>query len=438
MLERNARAGGGCSTGEITLPGFLHDLGSSVYPMAIASPFYRSLPADIPWIEPAAPCAHPLDDGTAVLLHHSIEETVANLDAVDGRKYRSLFEPLVERFSELAEEILGPIAHIPERPFLLARFGLSALLPAASLARSRFAGTRARALFAGVAAHSVPPLEAPTSAAVALVLMAAGHAVGWPIVRGGGQTLTDILVRQLEFLGGRVETCHEVTQLPESDLVLADITPRQLIRIAGAELSSAYRGQLERFRYGAGAFKIDYALSSPIPWTAKECCGAATTILEGRSKRLQTRNARSTPRGPSFCSFSPHSSMRRERPKANILRGPIAMFPTGTIQIASKPLRARLNGSRRVSKIAFWPGLSHPCGVGTLEPEPGGRRSLGRRDESWSTVLSPDSFALSHVCAQPFSLRSIDSAGGRGAWHVRISHVAKAALRYLNSEARKK
>jgi len=286
VCERNAQIGGACSTGEITLPGFHHDLGSSAYPMGFASPFFRSLPIDIPWIEPSAPCAHPLDDGTAVMLEHSIEDTIANLDAGDRRKYRSLLGPLASRFAELTAEILGPIQHIPHHPLVLARFGLSALLPAESLARSRFAGVRARALFAGMAAHSVLPLETPTSAAVALVLMAAGHAGGWPILRGGGQSLTSALARHLEDLGGRIESSREIVELPKSDLILADITPRQLISIAGSELSLGYRKQLARFRYGAGAFKIDYALNAPIPWTARECSRAATVHLGGSLEEI--------------------------------------------------------------------------------------------------------------------------------------------------------
>ncbi len=281
VVERNRQIGGACSTSETTLPGFRNDLASSVYPLGVASPFFRSLPIEIPWIEPPAPCAHPLDDGSAVMLEHSIDDTVGNLDASDGRKYRSLLEPLARSFTDLAVDLLGPLQKIPHHPLLLARFGLSALLPGGSLARSRFSGVRARALFAGMAAHSVLSLEAPGSAAVGLVLMAAGHASGWPVVRGGAQTLTDALVQYLVSLGGRVETCREVTQLPETDLTLADVTPRQLLQIAGPALPSSYRRQLERFRYGAGTFKIDYALNSPIPWTANDCARAATVHLGG-------------------------------------------------------------------------------------------------------------------------------------------------------------
>src|SRR5713101_2669094 len=286
VFERNSQIGGACSTAETTLPNFRQDLGSSVYPMGVASPFFRSLPVTIPWIEPTAPCAHPLDDGTAVLLEHSIEATVATLDACDGGRYRSLIAPLASEFAELAEDILGPIQHIPRHPFVLARFGASALLPATSLARSHFTGKRAQAFFAGMATHSVLSLEAPASAAVGLILIAAGHASGWPILRGGAQALTDALARYFKDLGGSIEINREVTQLPGADLILAGITPRQLIRIAGPHLPEDYRSRLERFRYGGGAFKIDYALSAPIPWTARECSRAATVHVGGTLEEI--------------------------------------------------------------------------------------------------------------------------------------------------------
>jgi phytoene dehydrogenase-like protein len=286
VFERNAQIGGACSTAETTLPNFRQDLGSSVYPMGVASPFFRSLPVSIPWIEPTAPCAHPLDDGTAVMLEHSIEATVATLDACDASRYRSLIARVASEFAELSEDIFGPIQHVPRHPFVLARFASSAIQSAAALARSHFTGKRARAFFAGMATHSVLPLEAPASAAVALTLMAAGHANGWPILRGGAQALPDALAQHFEDLGGRIEINHEITQLPEADLILAAITPRQLLRIAGSQLPSRYCRRLERFRYGAGAFKIDYALSAPIPWAASECSRAATVHLGGTLEEI--------------------------------------------------------------------------------------------------------------------------------------------------------
>ena len=286
VLERNNQIGGACSTAETTLPNFRQDLGSSAYPMGVASPFFRSLPINIPWIEPAAPCAHPLDDGTAVMLEHSIEATVDTLDECDESSYESLIAPLASEFAELSEDILGPIQHIPRHPMLLARFGSSALLSAVSLARFRFAGRRAQALLAGMATHSVLSLEAPASAAVALTLIAAGHTSGWPILRGGAQTLPDALARYLQDLGGHIETEREVIELPQNGLILADITPRQLLRIAGSQLPPHYCKRLERFRYGAGAFKIDYALRAPIPWTAPECTRAATVHIGGSFEEI--------------------------------------------------------------------------------------------------------------------------------------------------------
>jgi phytoene dehydrogenase-like protein len=227
-----------------------------------------------------------LDDGTAILLEHSIEDTIEQLDASDRKAYRSLMEPIVSNFPALVDEILGPMLHVPDSPFVLARFGLSAVLSALSLAYSHFEGQRARALFAGVSTHSILPLESTASAAVGLTMLAAGHTKGWPILRGGAQSLTDAVVRYLGELGGHVESGHEVSELPSADLVLADITPRQLLRIAGSHLSTNYRDHLEQFRYGAGAFKIDYALSAPIPWIARECSRAATVHIGGSLEEI--------------------------------------------------------------------------------------------------------------------------------------------------------
>ncbi len=288
VFERNGRIGGGCSTAEVTLPGFRHDLGSSVYPMGYASPFFRSLGLNVKWLEPPACCAHPLDDGTAVMLEHSVEATAEGLDAEDRAAYGALMNSIVADVPKLIGELLGPVVHLPHAPVALARFGLPALLPATTLARLRFKGARARALFAGMAAHSVLPLEEPTSAAVGLVLMAVGHASGWPILGGGAQTLMDALAAKLRALGGEIRTGQEVTELGPESVTMADVTPRQLLRIAGERLPESYRRQLEAFRYGAGSFKVDYALSQPIPWTARECLRAGTVHVGGTLEEVAT------------------------------------------------------------------------------------------------------------------------------------------------------
>lgn len=286
VFERNPQIGGACSSAETTLPGFRQDLGSSAYPLGVASPFFRSLPSPLPWIEPSAPCAHPFDDGTAVMLEHSIVNTADTLDECDRDRYRSLIEPLELNFPELCEDVLGPIQHVPRHPLILAKFGAVALRSAATFAQSQFRGKRARAFFAGMATHSVLSLTAPASTAVALFLLASGHSTGWPILLGGAQALPEVLAGYLEELGGSTKVNHEVCELPDSDLVLAAVTPRQLLQIAGKQLPMDYRSRLERFRYGAGAFKIDYALNAPIPWAAPECSRAATVHVGGSFEEI--------------------------------------------------------------------------------------------------------------------------------------------------------
>ena len=231
------------------------------------------------------------------MLERSVAETMDQLETSDRKSYRTLMEPLAEGFSDLFEDVMQPLLHVPKHPLLMARFGISAMLPASTFATQRFKGVRARALFGGMAAHAVQALESPVSAAVGLVLMAAAHSSGWPIVRGGAQTLTDGMVGDLEKQGGRVETGREVEEVSAAgsqwsvagetyDLVLGDVTPRQLIKIAGEALSESYRRDLSNFKYGAGVFKVDYALSEPIPWTAKECLRAATVHLGGTFEEI--------------------------------------------------------------------------------------------------------------------------------------------------------
>jgi phytoene dehydrogenase-like protein len=287
VYERNLRIGGACSTAEVTLPGFRHDLGSSAYPMGIASPFFRALPLErhgLRWIEPDVPFAHPLDDGTAVLQEHSLDRMGEQLDPHDARAWQRLFAPTVRNWGKVVEDGLQPLLHVPRHPVAMAAFGLPALLPAQMLAKLLFRSERARALFAGAAAHSVLPLSHLASSAPGIVLAAAGHAVGWPIAAGGAQSITDALASYLRSLGGTVITGTQVdtlAQLPPADATLFDTGVDALIRIAGNALSPGYVRQLRRFRPGPGIFKLDYALSQPIPWRAPECLRSATVHLGG-------------------------------------------------------------------------------------------------------------------------------------------------------------
>ncbi|HZE22421.1 MAG TPA: NAD(P)/FAD-dependent oxidoreductase [Blattabacteriaceae bacterium] len=276
VLEGADTAGGGVRSAELTLPGFVHDVCSTIYAMVVCSPFLRELPLDkhgLNWAFPPAPLAHPLDDGSAVMLHQSLDETARSLNvngSADGDGYRRLMGDLVARWQDLLQDVFVPPG-IPKHPVFFAKFGMLAIRPATSLARAYFKTERGRALFAGVAAHSMLPLEKLTTSAVALVLAVAGHAAGWPFARGGSQQLTAALVKYLESL----------EQLPPARAILLDVTPRQLIRMAGAKLPGSYRRNLERFEYGPGVYKLDWALHQPVPWRAKECAQAGTVHLGG-------------------------------------------------------------------------------------------------------------------------------------------------------------
>lgn len=286
VLERAPTIGGGARSEELTLPGFVHDTCSTVHPLGITSPVFRRMPLEshgLRWVSPPAAVAHPLDGGRAAILERSVRATAALLGR-DGPAYHAIFGRLATRWDHLAPEILGPVLHLPRHPLLLARFGLPALLPASLLARRAFRDDPARALFAGIAAHATLPLEDAPTAAFGLVLGLAGHAVGWPLVRGGSQRLADALASYLRSLGGEIVADAPVTDLadlPPARAVLLDVTPAQLLRLGGAQLPEGYRRRLSRYRYGLGTFKVDWALDGPIPWLAPECRRAATIHVGG-------------------------------------------------------------------------------------------------------------------------------------------------------------
>ena len=283
VLEAAERAGGGLRSAELTEPGFTHDLCATIFAIGAVSPFLRSLPAGTcEWVVPPLALAHPFDDGGAAILDRSVATTAAGLGA-DAPAWARTFGALVDRWDAVAADALGPL-RVPRHPLLLARFGLDAMRSADVLARARFAGTHARALFAGLAAHGNLPLDGAATAAIGLVLGATAHAGGWPVAKGGSQRIADGLVTHLASLGGTVVTGARVAsldELPSAPCVLLDVTPRQLVAMAGVRLPVRYRRRLERFRLGAGIFKVDYALESPIPWRARECVRAATVHLGG-------------------------------------------------------------------------------------------------------------------------------------------------------------
>ena len=295
VLEANDTIGGGCRSAALTLPGFLHDVCSAFHPMGAASPFFRALDLGregLEWIEPPAALAHPLDDGTAVLLERSIDATASGLGA-DGRMYRRLVEPLSRAWDELAADALGPLVRIPRHPFLLARLGIPGILPARVLARL-FRSPRTRALLAGLAAHSALPLDAPLTGSFALMFAVTTHVANWPIPRGGSQRIADALAARLQSLGGAVVTGQrvgDIGELPAAKAILFDVTPLQLDRIAGSRLDSGYRDQLRAYRYGPGVFKVDYAIDGPIPWRAADCLRAGTVHLGGTMDEIAESEA---------------------------------------------------------------------------------------------------------------------------------------------------
>jgi phytoene dehydrogenase-like protein len=288
--EADETIGGGVRSAELTLPGFVHDVCAAIYPFGAASPFFRELELDVEFVDPPAAAAHPFDDGSAVLLERDVEATAAQLGE-DAGAYMRLMAPLVKGWEAIEPVLLASL--LPPSPRALVRLARtlgvrggatsvrSALAPARALAERTFTGERARSFFAGHAAHSVLPLERRPSAAFGLLLATLGHVTGWPVARGGSQRLADALADRLRRLGGSIHTSSPVDALPDARLVLADVSPPELLRIARGRLPERYARQLQRYRFGPGAFKLDWALDGPIPWRAPECRRAATVHLGG-------------------------------------------------------------------------------------------------------------------------------------------------------------
>lgn len=290
VFEAKDTIGGGVRTKEATLPGFKHDICSAIHPLAFGSPFFRTLSLEqhgLEWIHPPYALAHPFDDGHAVLLSRSIEETASNL-AGDAAAYIKLMNPVVQSWPEIEPALLGPLK-FPAHPLSLARFGLKALFPVEYLAKTVFRAQYAKGFLAGLAAHSMLSLNSPATSAFGLILAASGHMYGWPFPRGGSQQIANALAQIFMEMGGEIQTNTEITSLdsiPDSTVILADITPGQLLHIAGNHLPPGYKRGLERYRYGPGVFKIDYALDAPIPWKSPDCALAGTVHLGGTLEEI--------------------------------------------------------------------------------------------------------------------------------------------------------
>ena len=294
VFEAEPVPGGGARTLPLTLPGFQNDFGSAVHPFAVGSPFFSSLPLaghGLEWIHGEAPLAHPLDDGSTVVLERDLKHAERALGA-DGKLWRGLMQPAADDWMEFAEDTLGPALRIPRHPLCMARFGLSAIQSAQGFAKSHFVSPRTRAVFAGLAGHSFLSFDQPLSATIGWMFGITIHAVGWPIPRGGAQAITQALIGYLESLGGTVHTSCRIDAAAfrelesKSDLVFFDTAPGQLVEIVGERLSPKYKNELERFQRAPGAFKIDYALSQPVPWRTPDCGRAITVHLGGAFEEI--------------------------------------------------------------------------------------------------------------------------------------------------------
>jgi phytoene dehydrogenase-like protein len=290
VFEQAETVGGGTRTLELTQPGFQHDICSAIHPMAKSSPFLNTLPLEnygLEWVQPEVPVAHPLDDQPAGALFRSFDKTVAHLQA-DGPVYKKLAKPFLDSWNDLLPDLLAPFSLLPGHPILMARFGLQAMRSANGFA-DKFSTTKTRALFAGLAGHGIMSFDQPATAAIGLVLGFAAHTVGWPYPRGGSHQITKSMAKYFESLGGEIETNAPISsldQLPKSATVFFNNTPQQIIDIAGSKLSSSYRKKLQKFNYGSGIFKLDFALSEPIPWKDELCRKAGTVHLGGTFEEI--------------------------------------------------------------------------------------------------------------------------------------------------------
>lgn len=290
IIEAEESIGGGTRTKELTEPGFLHDVCSAVHPTGIGSPFFRTLPLTdygLEWIHPKFPVAHPLENGDAIIASQSLEKTLERMGK-DGKNYKSLIKSFVEGWDYLSDDLFAPV-RVPNNPLSMARFGWFGMLSAKLLSNSMFDTPQVKAYFAGLAAHSIIPLENSFTASFGLVLATAIHSVGWPIAKGGSASITNALAGYFKSLGGEIETGTRISntsELPSSKTILFDLTPHQIVKIADQELPLGFKNKYLGYKYGPGAFKMDFALSEPVPWVNSDCAGAGTLHLGGSFEEI--------------------------------------------------------------------------------------------------------------------------------------------------------
>ncbi|HYL81556.1 MAG TPA: NAD(P)/FAD-dependent oxidoreductase [Candidatus Acidoferrum sp.] len=444
LYEASDTIGGGTRSAELTLPGFVHDICSAVHPLALASPFFRTNPFaehTLDWVHPPAPLAHPFDDGSAVMLERSIATTARALGS-DAAAYGRLIQRFADEWDDFGPSLLGPLLRLPPHPITLARFAKCGLLPASRLARRLFREEPSRALFAGLAAHSLLSLDQPLSASFGLVLGILGHVVGWPIARGGSQRIAEALAGHLRSLGGKIITGRKIEsldQLPAARAVLFDLSPRQLLRIAGDRLPASYRRRLARYRYGPGVFKLDYALDGPIPWKAAECLRAATVHLGGELAEIAASeravNQQKVPEHPFVLVTQPSLFDPTRAPQGKHTAWAYCHVPSGCVVDMTARIEAQIERfapgfrSRILARHALPPAaleVHNPnCIGGDIS---GGVHDLRQLFARPALRLDPYS-----TPARGLFLCSASTPPGGGVHGMCGYHAAQSALRFLSS-----
>jgi phytoene dehydrogenase-like protein len=431
VLEAMEKPGGAARSAELTLPGYIHDCGSAIHPMGAASPYFRALALErhgLEWVHPEVELAHPLPDRAAACLQRSLPITAARLGH-DAGAYLRQMEPLVENWEAIAEDIMQPMLHVPRHPIALAQFGMRALWPAQSVIEHQFQEEPARALFAGLAAHSFLPLSAPGSSAIGLVLGMMGHGVGWPFPKGGAQSITSALMGCLRDAGGDVECgapVRSLADLPATRAILLDVSPWQLLRLAGERLPAGYAGALRRFRHAPGIFKLDYALDGPVPWLDAACARAGTLHLGGTAREIAASEqavAQGRIADAPYVLCAQHSVFDGTRaPAGKHTFWAYCHIPFGSIFDMTSRIEAQIE--------RFAPGFRdrvlarHTMGPERLES--GGRRYLRGGQFAVATACAARALgdAVSDAAAGSVSLLRLDATRGRGAWDVRVSRGA--------------